>query len=92
MLNRTVNAIEQEGRDDPEDYVFQAIERDAYPGFLNFSRPLLRAFRRSKIMGPLVDRWFRRDEYPVPTLSDKYTHFQRVPTELLFAFALLRQG
>ncbi|KAI4597149.1 Bud site selection protein, Revert to axial protein 1 [Pestalotiopsis sp. 9143b] len=34
------NAIEQEGRDDPEvfdvakDYVFQAMERDAFPGFL----------------------------------------------------------
>lgn len=33
-------AIEQEGRDDPEvfdvakDYVFQAMERDAFPGFL----------------------------------------------------------
>ncbi|KAI1076173.1 RGS domain-containing protein [Whalleya microplaca] len=34
------NAIEQDGRDDPEvfdvakDYVFQAMERDAFPGFL----------------------------------------------------------
>jgi hypothetical protein len=40
MLNRIVRAIEEEGRDDPEvfddakDYVFQAMERDAFPGFL----------------------------------------------------------
>jgi len=35
-----ISAIEDENRDDPEifddakDYVFQAMERDAYPGFL----------------------------------------------------------
>jgi len=40
MLNRVIRAIEEEGRDDPEvfddakDYVFQAMERDAFPGFL----------------------------------------------------------
>ena len=40
MLNRIIHAIEEEGRDDPEvfddakDYVFQAMERDAFPGFL----------------------------------------------------------
>ncbi len=40
MLNRIIRAIEEEGRDDPEvfddakDYVFQAMERDAFPGFL----------------------------------------------------------
>jgi hypothetical protein len=40
ILNRIIHAIEEEGRDDPEvfddakDYVFQAIERDAFPGFL----------------------------------------------------------
>lgn len=40
ILNKIVQAIEQEGRDDPEvfdeakDYVFQAMERDAFPGFL----------------------------------------------------------
>jgi hypothetical protein len=39
-LNRIIRAIEEEGRDDPEvfddakDYVFQAMERDAFPGFL----------------------------------------------------------
>lgn len=40
MVNRMIQAIEEEGRDDPEifddakDYVFQAMERDAFPGFL----------------------------------------------------------
>ena len=40
ILNRITYAIEEEGRDDPEvfddakDYVFQAMERDAFPGFL----------------------------------------------------------
>ncbi|RMD44736.1 hypothetical protein DV735_g418, partial [Chaetothyriales sp. CBS 134920] len=40
MLNRIIHNIEEEGRDDPEvfddakDYVFQAMERDAFPGFL----------------------------------------------------------
>ena len=49
ILNEITNAIEKEGRDDPEvfdaakDYVFQAMERDAFPGFL-----------RSKALGNLV--------------------------------------
>ncbi|KAK5309389.1 Bud site selection protein, Revert to axial protein 1 [Exophiala xenobiotica] len=40
MVDRMISAIEDENRDDPEifddakDYVFQAMERDAYPGFL----------------------------------------------------------
>jgi Regulator of G protein signaling domain len=40
ILNRITHSIEEEGRDDPEvfddakDYVFQAMERDAFPGFL----------------------------------------------------------
>jgi Regulator of G protein signaling domain len=40
ILNKIIHAIEEEGRDDPEvfddakDYVFQAMERDAFPGFL----------------------------------------------------------
>lgn len=40
MVDRMISAIEDEGRDDPEvfddakDYVFQAMERDAFPGFL----------------------------------------------------------
>lgn len=40
ILNDITNNIEKEGRDDPEvfdsakDYVFQAMERDAFPGFL----------------------------------------------------------
>lgn len=49
ILNDIVQAIEEEGRDDPEvfdaakEYVFQAMERDAFPGFL-----------RSKALGNLV--------------------------------------
>jgi hypothetical protein len=40
ILSEITTSIEQEGRDDPEvfdaakDYVFQAMERDAFPGFL----------------------------------------------------------
>lgn len=40
MVNTIINLIEDDGRDDPEvfdpakDYVFQAMERDAFPGFL----------------------------------------------------------
>lgn len=49
ILNEITNAIEKDGRDDPEvfdaakDYVFQAMERDAFPGFL-----------RAKALGNLV--------------------------------------
>ncbi|KAK3075200.1 Bud site selection protein, Revert to axial protein 1 [Teratosphaeriaceae sp. CCFEE 6253] len=49
ILNEITKAIEQEGRDDPEvfdaakDYVFQAMERDAFPGFL-----------RAKALGNIV--------------------------------------
>ncbi|KAF7197884.1 Bud site selection protein RAX1 [Pseudocercospora fuligena] len=49
ILNEITHAIEREGRDDPEvfdaakDYVFQAMERDAFPGFL-----------RAKALGNLV--------------------------------------
>lgn len=49
ILNEVTRAIEEEGRDDPEvfdaakDYVFQAMERDAFPGFL-----------RSKALGNIV--------------------------------------
>ena len=40
ILNHIIHAIEEEGRDDPEvfndakEYVFQAMERDAFSGFL----------------------------------------------------------
>lgn len=40
MVSTCINLIEDDGRDDPEvfdpakDYVFQAMERDAFPGFL----------------------------------------------------------
>lgn len=49
ILNEVINSIEEDGRDDPEvfdaakDYTFQAMERDAFPGFL-----------RSKALGNLV--------------------------------------
>ena len=49
ILNDITASIEEDGRDDPEvfdaakDYVFQAMERDAFPGFL-----------RSKALGNLV--------------------------------------
>ena len=49
ILNNIIEAIEQHDRDDPEvfdsakDYVFQAMERDAFPGFL-----------RSKALGNIV--------------------------------------
>ncbi|EMC98701.1 hypothetical protein BAUCODRAFT_30976 [Baudoinia panamericana UAMH 10762] len=49
ILNEITSAIEKEGRDDPEifdsakDYVFQAMERDAFPGFL-----------RAKALGNIV--------------------------------------
>lgn len=49
ILNDITHAIENEGRDDPEvfdaakDYVFQAMERDAFPGFL-----------RAKALGNIV--------------------------------------
>lgn len=49
ILADVTESIEEQGRDDPEvfdaakDYVFQAMERDAYPGFL-----------RSKALGNLV--------------------------------------
>ena len=49
ILNDITTSIEEEGRDDPEvfdaakDYTFQAMERDAFPGFL-----------RAKALGNLV--------------------------------------
>jgi hypothetical protein len=49
ILSDITNSIETEGRDDPEvfdaakDYVFQAMERDAFPGFL-----------RAKALGNIV--------------------------------------
>jgi len=49
ILRAIANAIEVDGRDDPEvfdeakDYVFQAMERDAFPGFL-----------RNKALGNLI--------------------------------------
>lgn len=57
ILNQITHNIEGQGRDDPEvfdaakDYVFQAMERDAFPGFL-----------RAKALGNIVQTsiFFRR--------------------------------
>lgn len=46
--------IEMNGREDPEvfdaakHYVFQVMEREYFPGFINLGRPLFRIFRKSK--------------------------------------------
>lgn len=86
-------AIEDSGRDDPEvfdtakDYVYQAMERDAFPGFLNLSRPLLRVFRGSKTFGLLVNRLSSRKEAFVPApsiLRDGERDRARIPPEELF--------
>lgn len=82
-------SIEEQGRDDPEvfdeakDYVFQAIERDVFPGFLNLSRPVFRLFRKSKSLGPLVNRLTIGNQYgyvPAPTPMQR---MQRIPPEQL---------
>ncbi|TIA31792.1 hypothetical protein D6C78_08676 [Aureobasidium pullulans] len=52
----------ENGRHDPEifdaakDYVLQIMERDYFPGFINLGRPLFRLFRKSKNLGPSVNR------------------------------------
>lgn len=62
ITDEIYSAIVESHRDDPEvfsvakDYVFQAMERDAFPGFLNLSRPAFRLFRRSARLGSLVNR------------------------------------
>ena len=62
MLNSIIRQIEEEGRDDPEvfedakNYVFDAMERDAFLGFLNLGRPVFRMFRKSKSLGGLVNK------------------------------------
>lgn len=49
---RTVPAV----FDAAKKYAFQAMERDAFPGFINLGRPLFRVFRKSASLGPLVNR------------------------------------
>ncbi|OAQ59485.1 RGS domain-containing protein (Rax1) [Pochonia chlamydosporia 170] len=62
ITQAVTTTIEEDGRDDPEvfdaakDYVFHAMERDAFPGFVNLSKPLFRIFRRSGTLGSLVNR------------------------------------
>lgn len=62
ITNSVTNKIEKEGRDDPEifvptlDYIFQAMDRDAFPGFLNLRRPVFRIFSKSRRLGVLVNK------------------------------------
>jgi Regulator of G protein signaling domain len=55
MVNSITEAIEEQGRDDPEvfvdslSYVFQAMERDAYPFFMTRRRAMLQNIRRSPL-------------------------------------------
>lgn len=69
IAHEIAEEIEEFGRDDPnvfnaaKDYVFQAMERDVFPGFLNLSRPLFGVFRGSKTLGTLVNRLSRSDRY-----------------------------
>ena len=61
MIDYIIHAIEDERRDDPEifdeakDYTFQAMERDAFPGFLNLGRARYRVFRTTTFGRALVD-------------------------------------
>ncbi|XDG07510.1 hypothetical protein ABKA04_007125 [Annulohypoxylon sp. FPYF3050] len=79
-----VSQVEEFGRDDPEvfdmakDYVFQAMERDAYPGFMNLSRPPFRIFRGSKSIGSWINRVALRGK-PQLTLRDAQPAMQRIP-------------
>ena len=78
FTNSITTAIEEDGRDDPEvfdeakNYVFQAMERDALPGFWNLSRPVFRVFRKSPLAS-MVNRLTLRERYvpvPIPGRSD----------------------
>jgi hypothetical protein len=87
MINDITRAIEEDGRDDPvvfdeaKDYVFQAMERDALPGFLNLSRPVFRVFRKSPLAS-MVNRLTLGERYvPVPTTSRG--NLVRIPPEKL---------
>ena len=59
MLNNMIHKIGEKGRDDPgvfddaKDYVFRAMELDAFPGLLNLGRPLFRVFKRSNLSSTL---------------------------------------
>ncbi|KAI1206773.1 acyl transferase/acyl hydrolase/lysophospholipase [Annulohypoxylon truncatum] len=85
-----VTQIEEFGRDDPEvfdmakDHVFQAIERDAYPRFLNLSQRPFRMFRGSHAIGSWINRVSLRGisrTEPNPST----TGMQRIPPHELFA-------
>lgn len=75
------DVVSRFGRDDPEvfdmakDYVFQAMERDEYPGFMNLSRLQVRMSRGSKSKGPglielcYVENHIQHFEMPNPSCS-----------------------
>lgn len=91
ITQELTRAIEEDGRDDPEvfdtakDYVFLAMDRDAFPGFLNLSRPLFRIFRRSDVLGSLVNRLSRVSpgSQVVQSLYDGGHGMQRIPPQQL---------
>jgi len=62
LSNTLTDEVEMNERCDPDvfdaakDWVFQAMERYAFPGFLNLGRPLFKIFRKSTSLGPLVNR------------------------------------
>ena len=81
---KVVSDIEEDGRDDPEvfeaakDYVFQAMERDAFPGFLSLRKSIFRPFRNSKSLGPLVLRMMEKNAKNYKT----HPNIARIPPEL----------
>lgn len=91
ITQAVTSAIEEYYGDDPEvfdaakDYVFLAMERDAFPGFLNLSRPLFRIFRRSGTLGSLVNRLSAVGPGPemVQSLYDGGHGMQRIPPQQL---------
>ena len=69
LLHKIKNQIEEYGYDTPEifngakDHVFQVMEREAFPGFLNLGKPVFRMFRKSKSLGGLVNKIALRGHY-----------------------------
>ncbi|KAI2472258.1 hypothetical protein F4781DRAFT_9251 [Annulohypoxylon bovei var. microspora] len=93
-----VKQVDISGRDDPEvfdaakDYVFQAMERDAFPGFLNLSRRPFRMFRKSYAIGSWINRVSLRG-LPRTGSSDPINTMQRIsPEELLNSLSRGRPG
>ena len=69
LLYKILNQIDEYGYDAPEifngakDHVFQVMEREAFPGFLNLGKPVFRMFRKSKSLGGLVNKIALRGHY-----------------------------